>query len=182
MHRGCFVWIPSPPFAGRRTPRPGPVRVCVCSSFLAGSGGPASWARSGAPHLFLWPLCLSASLGPLRAGDAPFLFLCLPLFLFFFVVPFVRLRCPLLSVVSGPECLGPLRFVFLSSPPPSCVFLFFFFFFPLSLCPFIVFGFLWFPATGALGLGAVCCLFWWSPASRIPVRSGCYCVSCLAAG
>ena len=45
--------------------------VCVCVLCLAGSGGPASQARSGAPHLFLWPLCLFALLGPLRAGVAP---------------------------------------------------------------------------------------------------------------
>ena len=56
-------------------PRPGPVRVCVCLLFLAGSGGRASRARSGAPHLFLWPLCLSAFLGPLRAGVARVLLL-----------------------------------------------------------------------------------------------------------
>ena len=58
-----LVWTPTPPLAGRRTPRPGPARVRVCLSFLAGSGGPASRARSGAPHLFLWPLWLSAVLG-----------------------------------------------------------------------------------------------------------------------
>ena len=54
VHRGCVVWTPTSPLAGRRTPCLGPVRVCVCSSVLAGSGGPASRARSGAPHLFLW--------------------------------------------------------------------------------------------------------------------------------
>ena len=37
-------------------------------------GGPASRARCGAPHLFLWPLCLSALLAPLRAGVAPLSF------------------------------------------------------------------------------------------------------------
>ena len=52
--------------------------VCACLSVLAGSGGPASRARFGAPHPFFWPLCLSALLGPLRAGVAPFL--ALPLF------------------------------------------------------------------------------------------------------
>ena len=48
-----------------------------------------------------------------------------PLFASFFfscVVPFVRLRCLLLSLVSGPGCLGPWRFVFFPPPPPSCVF------------------------------------------------------------
>ena len=94
MHRGCFVWTPTPPLAGRRTPRPGPVRVCVCLLFLAGSGGPASRARSGAPHLFLWPLCLSALLGPLRAGVAPVLVLCF----FFSVSPSFFLLAPALSL------------------------------------------------------------------------------------
>ena len=54
------MWTPTPPLAGQRTPRPGPVRVCLCSSVLAWSGGLASRARFGAPHLFLRPLCLSA--------------------------------------------------------------------------------------------------------------------------
>ena len=79
-----FVWTPTPPLAGRRSPHPGPVRVCVCSSVLAGSGRPAFWARSGAPHLFLWLLYLSALLGPLRAGVAPFLVLCFPPPFFFY--------------------------------------------------------------------------------------------------
>ena len=55
------------------------MRVCVCSSFLAGSGEPASRARSGAPRPFPWPLCLSSALlGPFRAWVAPVLVLCLP--------------------------------------------------------------------------------------------------------
>ena len=33
------MWTPTPPLAGWRTPRPGPVRVCVCSSFLVGRAG-----------------------------------------------------------------------------------------------------------------------------------------------
>ena len=112
------MWTPTPPLAGRRTPRPGPVRVCVCSSVLAGSGGPASWARSGAPHLFLWPFRLSALLGPLWAGFAPVLVLCFPAvssFAFFFFVSasplFFSFRplCLQLSLVSGPGCPGPRR-------------------------------------------------------------------------
>ena len=47
------------------TPGWGPLAAVVCVLCLAGSDGPASRARSGAPHLFLWPLCLSALLGPL---------------------------------------------------------------------------------------------------------------------
>ena len=134
MHRGCFMWTPTPPLAGRRMLRPGPVRVCVCLLFLVGSGGPASRARSGAPHLFIWPLWLSALLGPLRAEVAPVLVL----FLFLF-----RCRLP-------------------RAPFVSC--------------------FLCFPAPGALGLGAVCCLSCWPRTSRPSVRSRSFCVACLAVG
>ena len=56
------------------TPGWGPLAAVVCVLCLAGSDGPASRARSGAPHLFLWPLCVSALLGPLRAGVAPLSF------------------------------------------------------------------------------------------------------------
>ena len=64
---------------------------------------------------------------------------------------------------------------------------FLFFFLALSIrAPVVsapaVSGFLWFPAPGALGLGTVCCLFWWPPASRLAVRSRLLCVSRLAAG
>ena len=142
MHRGCFVWTPTPPLAGRRTPRPGPVRVCVCLLFLAGSGGPASRARSGAPHLFLWPLCLSALLGPLRAGVAP--------------LPFAAVALPRWLFFSASRCLARASFVssawplaalwwLLTPPPPLCVsgfcrsclwpWCFFFFFFFLRAPP-----------------------------------------------
>ena len=53
------------------TPGWGPLAAVVCVFCLAGSGGPASRARCGAPHLFLWPLCLSAWLGPLGLGLPP---------------------------------------------------------------------------------------------------------------
>ena len=124
VHRGCFVWTLTPPLAGRRTPLPGTVRVCVCLLFLARSGGPASRARFGAPHLFLWPFCLSALLGPLRAGVAPILVLFLPSpppFAFFFVsllLSSLRPLCLLLALLSGPGCPGPWRcvlFVLLAS-------------------------------------------------------------------
>ena len=72
LHWGCFVWTLTPLLAGRRTPRLGTARVCVRVLCLAGSGGPASWACSGAPHLFLWPLCPSSLFGVLRAFVALF--------------------------------------------------------------------------------------------------------------
>ena len=40
----------------------------------------------------------------------------------------------------------------------------------------------WFPAPGALGLGAVFCLFWEPPTARLSVRSRLVCVSRLAVG
>ena len=138
MHRGCFVWTPTPPLAGRRTPRPGPVRVCVCLLFLAGSGGPASRARSGAPHLFLWPLCLSALLGPLRAGVAPLFFaaVAFPRWLFFSAsrclarASFVSSAWPLAALWwllprPAPLCVSGFR---RSCLWPWCFFFFFFFF------------------------------------------------------
>ena len=200
MHRVCFVWTPTPALAGRRTPRPGPMRVCVCLLFLAGSGGPASRARSDAPHLFLWPLWLSALLGPLRAGVAPVLVL------FFFPLPSsARPLRLLLSLVSGPGYPGPWRyvlFVLLASrfsvlralslllccppgcwllpggcpPPLLCLAVF------LAPAPFLVCFF--FPLSAPpLSLAfsgfqprvpwalALCVAFFFPPASRLSVRS-----------
>ena len=108
------------------------VRVRVCVPCLAGSGGPASRARFGAPHLSFgrswFALCL---FGPLRAGVALFVVV-VGFFFFFFLFPFspsLRSRCVLLCVFSSPGCLGPWRLV----PPPP-----FFFFRPccLLLCMF----------------------------------------------
>ena len=123
MHRGCLVWTPIPPVLGRRTPRPGHARVCLCLSCLARSGGPASRARFGAPHLFIWPFFVRSLLvrPPLGLGCP----VCGCCWVFFFFVSFLLLpRCVLLCVFSGPGCLGPWRLV----PPP------FFIFSPLPLC------------------------------------------------
>ena len=112
-----------------------PLRVvCLCSSVLAGSGSPASRAHSGAPHLFLWPLCLSLLLGPLRAGVAPFfvqfffssfvVFLAALLCLAFFgfrprvpwaLAPWLPLLTPPASLCFAPP---PLSFLFHPSAPP----------------------------------------------------------------
>ena len=67
------------------------------------------------------------------------------------------------------------------APPHLCVWRFsslllvafvFFFFLPLLLppCAPVVSGFLWFPALGALGLGACVVCFFWPSASRLSVR------------
>ena len=196
MHRGCFVWTLTPPLAGRRTPRPGPARVCVCLLFLAGSGRPAFWARCGAPYLFLWPLWLSASLG--RSVPCVFLFfllVCAPVVSRFLRFPapgalgLGAVLCVFFSSRLSASCAPSLFFSFLLGrwlllgawcPPPLPVCLAGFvaaarvvapppFFFPA--CAPVVFGFLWFPAPGALGLGAVFCLLCGPPASRLSVRS-----------
>ena len=73
-------------------------------------------------------------------------------------------------------------FLVLCSSPPSPPFCFFF---PLCCrfpCAPFVPCFLWFPAPGALGLGAVCCLSCSPRASRPSVRFRHFCVACLAAG
>ena len=117
VHRGCFVWTPTPPLAGRGTPRPGPARVCVRVLCLAESGRPASWARCGAPHLFFWPLCPCSLSGLLRAWVALFV-VC-----FFFFFPLCA------PDVSGVPCLparDALGIGVLFAPPPSFFLSFFF--------------------------------------------------------
>ena len=124
----------------------------MCLLFVAGSGGPASRARCGAPHLFLWPLCLSALLGPLRAGVAPLSLAalavprCLGAVLWLF---FSASGCLALHALAPRLCLLLGRWLLLGgfSPHllPFCVslfsslllgalVLFFFFFFPLFPC------------------------------------------------
>ena len=233
--------------AGRRTPRPGPVLVCVCSSFVARSGGPASQARFGAPQLFpvaalsfcfarpppgwgcpflglffffcsflrapfvscfFWfPAPGALGLGALFSFPPPrpvffFLFLFFlsfapPLSLAFFGfrprVPWALAPCVVCSVgllLLGSPCAlaslvslaRPLAAPWWLPPPPPLPFcvsrflsppgalgFFFSFLLPFPFCASDVSGFLWFPAPGAAGLGAVCCLFCWPPASRLSV-------------
>ena len=152
---GLFLVDVPPLLARQRTPRPGPVRVRVCSSFVAESGGLASRAHSGAPHLFLWLLCLSALPGPLRAGVARLVVLWLPPPpppLFFCAVPFsARPPCLLLFLASGPGCLWPWRLVCPSSlpgssPPPLAFFFLFSFSFLIPPPPPLFFVALCFAA------------------------------------
>ena len=134
MDRGCFVWTPTPPLEGRRTPRPGPVRVCVLA--LLGRVG-----RAGVPGAF-W----CASPFPLAVLS------------FCFAWPPPGWGCPR---------LGPFFAL-----PSAFAFCFFFSFLRrcVSCAPFVS-CFLWFPAPGALGIGAVCCLFCWPRASRLSLCS-----------
>ena len=226
------MWTPTPPLAGWRTPGPGPVLVCVCSSVLASSGGPASLARSGAPDLFLWPLCFSALLAnPGWACPFPghFFALCPPSV---FLVSFLSCcfpRAPLslaffafrprmpwgfalgvvcfvgLALLSSPCAFAsfvlpawPLAALWWFPPPLLCLavfvaaarclafsffILFLFFFSPV--CAPVVSGHLSIPASGALGLGAVLCVFFLPLPSRLSacrVRSLLFCVSRLAVG
>ena len=100
-------------------------RACVrIRAFLAGSGGPASWARSGAPHPFLSPLLLlSLSARPLRAGVA-----LLVLFLGFFFLP--TCAPPLSAAFPVLRPWVPWALAFCGTSPPllcfSCFFSFFF--------------------------------------------------------
>ena len=128
---------------GGRPPRP---RACarVCA-FLAGLSKPASWARFGAPDLFLWPFLVpSLSAGLLRAGVALLVvFSC-----------FLPLLCP------------PCVLCFVCPPPHSCGF----FLVPLFCAP-LVSGVPCFLALGAFSLGGPRWFFFsahpWSLAFRV---------------
>ena len=135
MHRGCFVWTPTPPLAGRRTPRWGPVRVCGCLLLLARSGRPASRARFGARHLSFGLFVLLLCSAPSELGGALLVGVFAFFALFFFsCAPVVS--CfhwfPAPGVLGlGAACLLPpnpplffsrfsaflLWFVFVSAPP-----------------------------------------------------------------
>ena len=118
--------------------------LCVCVPCLAGSGGPASRACFGAPHLSFGLSCFALCLfGSLRAGVALFVVVVGFCFFFCFAFPFLPLAapplCPALRVFwpRVPWALVSCR------PPPSH---------PPSVRP-VVSRFACFPAWGALGLG-----------------------------
>ena len=168
--------------------------VFVCVLCLAGSGGPASRARSGAPHLFLWPLCLAALLGPLRAGVAPLSFaaVAVPRWLFFSAS-----RCLALRALAPRLCL-PLGRWLLSggcspAPLPFCASRFLslllgalvvFFFSPSSSSsvrpPCLRLSLVSGP--GCPGPRRLRCLLCWPSASRLSVRLSLFCAFRLAVG
>ena len=103
---------------------------------------------------------------------------CLPPTAFFFPSLFSLPPAPPLSLSfsgSRPWVSWALAICFSLLPPPRLGF-----FFSSSFCAPVVSGFLWFPAPGALGLGAACCLFCWPPAPRLSVRCRLLCGSRLA--
>ena len=186
MQRGCFVWTPTPPLSGQRTPSPGPARVCVRAPL--GQVGRASvpgafWCASPTP----WPSCPSSLFSPHQTGVARalgvfFFFVFLPSFPLPSCAPvvsgFLCFPAPGALGLGAPRSLPPLALClcvlrFLPpcpSPPPLCFFPRFCFVHPP---PFAVFFFPSFssgvfplltPPSGpwcccfrALGLGGVLC-------------------------
>ena len=215
VHRGCFVWTPTPPLwvGGRHAQVP-----CVCA--CARPSWPGRAGRTPQRVLvrltfsfgrFVFPLCWAPSgLGlPLFWSFVfpplpPFAFVLLFFFLLFCAPPlslafsglrpvvlwalalcfvcFSRPPAARLSVRFRLVCVSRLAvrcsLVVAAPPPPPLLCLSVFaaparclgFFFLPPRAP-VVSGFLWFPAPGALGLGAVRCLLCWSAASWLSVRS-----------
>ena len=90
-------------------------RVCVCVLFLAGSGGPASRARWGAPHLFFWPfLVRSLLVRPPPGRGFPVCGCCWVFFFFLLPLLVAPTLCPALRVFRPrvPSALASCR------PPP----------------------------------------------------------------
>ena len=162
------------------------VRVLALCGRVGRAGLPgALWCASPFPlaalsFCFAWPPpgwgCPPLSCCPCRSSlpwrRALVVFLGLPL---------PASSCARASFVSPAWPLAALWW-FLPPPPPFlclgvsvapawCLGVVFFFFLPLLLlCAPVVSGFLWFPAPGALGLGAVRCLLCWPSTSRLSVR------------
>ena len=162
------------------------VRVLALCGRVGRAGLPgALWCASPFPlaalsFCFAWPPpgwgCPPLSCCPCRSSlpwrRALVVFLGLPL---------PASSCARASFVSPAWPLAALWW-FLPPPPPFlclgvfvapawCLGVVVFFFLPLPLlCAPVVSGFLWFPAPGALGLGAVRCLLCWPSASRLAVR------------
>ena len=154
MHQGCFVWTPTPPLSGRRTPRPGPARLCARAPLgqvgRAGLPG-AFWCASPfsvavLSFFLVWP---PTGWGCKRFGG--FFSASFPFSFLFHPSPLWRPCCLWLFVLPDPGCPGPWRSLFLlRSPPP--------FFFP------VVFPLLHHPR------GPLCCCFWGPGPWRFFVR------------
>ena len=135
MHRGCFVWTPTPTLFGSEDAKPGSC-ACVRVRALLGRVGRAGllgefWCASP----FLWPVCCPALLSPLRAGVPLCVSFFLPSFVSLFfsaffraaaVIGVLRLRalgaCRLGAVPRvffGPHCPPALTALFFFAPPLS---------------------------------------------------------------
>ena len=173
MHRGCFVWTPTPPHFDSEDATPGS-RACVCVRAPLGWVGWAGlpgvlWCTSSSPVAA--HLCAFVFFGPLRAGVALFVVV----FGFFFpcgapvdsVIPCLPSRGALFLGVLWYSCPAPslffylfVLFVLFSLPPPGS-----FFFFPSCFlfvcCPvfFCFFVCLGVPILRCLGL-FVCPALW----------------------
>ena len=148
-----------------------------CHSWLGSAGGGGVWCvvawpgRAGRPPgrvlvrltfsfgRFVFLLCLA----PSGLGLPPSLSLLCFGCLFFFGLPLLGSLCARASFVSPAWPLAALSWLLPRPPPLLCLAVFvapawclgfFFFLLLLPLCAPVVSGFLWFPAPGALGLGA----------------------------
>ena len=135
MHRGYFVWTPTPPLLGRRAPRPGS-GVCVRVRALLARVGQAGllgafWCASP----FLWPVLVRSLF--VRPPPGWGCLVCGCRWVFFSSPSFLRPRCFLLSVFSGPGCLRPWRLV-----APPFFFLCFSFVLWFLICPCCLWRFL----------------------------------------
>ena len=161
-------------------------RACACSLWPGRAGRPPGRVVVRLTFSFgclVFLLCLAPSglgLPPSVSLPLPFLVALALCFGCFSRPPAAWLFVPSRLVCVSRLAVGCSLVVSQPSPSPFCVSRFsslllgalvFFFFLPLlPLCDPVVSGFLWFPAPGALGLGAVRCLFCWPSASRLPVR------------
>ena len=171
----CFLWFPAPGALG--------LGALCCSALRALSLSLCCPAVGRPPVVAPLPPFLAVVAVP-RCLALVFFFplFCAPLFPAFCVfrprVPWaLGLVCVCCARFSGSSCALAF-FVALgwplvpAPPPPFCVSRFSLFslgawvFFSPLLCAPVVSGFLWFPAPGTLGLGAVFCLFF--SASRCP--------------
>ena len=127
VHRGCLVWTPTPPLAGRRTPGPGPTRVCVRALLnrVGRAGLPAAfWCASP----FLWPFSgRSLVVQPPPGRGCPVCGCCWVFFLFFSFPPLVAPSLRPASRVFRPQVPWALASCrprpppfFPPPPPPLC--------------------------------------------------------------